>query len=156
MITFKSDARQFNRAMKQLREVQKSTDKRIVTFQAFKIVRTLVFHTPRASSARKKGKFARLARAGRAKAGWYVAWKGLEMRGTPPVASKELRRAEGDFKDRREKVGDVHVIIANTVPYINSLDRKHKIMSQALSQRSDDIKQFVEKRYASMMRRFDG
>jgi len=138
--------REFNRAIDQLADMSKRGDVEVLTGQAIQLVRALVRFT-RLTVQKKR------AHRGRARAGWWPAWVRLGVFAVPQGASKSaLGLAEGEFVDGRGNASEPFVEMTNEVSYINTLDKKDNILTQAFAARFDDMQRALDRKYKQMLR----
>lgn len=152
--------REFNAAIDQLADESDRTDIEVLTGQARRLLRAFVRLTRLAVFTEKAAQFAALTakrafgNKGRARAGWWVAWKGLKMFGIPAGTTPEvLARDEGEFIDGRQRKSRPFVVMANEVPYIDKLDREDRIIENGTSGRFRDMGAELERRYTQNLRR---
>lgn len=160
--------REFNQAIDELANESTKTDIEVLTWQAIKLVLALVFRTRLATftseSAEKLELFAGILskgtgfpRQGRARAGWWPAWRGLGMFGLPTgTNSTVLGSAEGEFIDGRHRASRPFIVVANDVPYIDKLDAEDRIIEGGTAGRFQDMQDEITRRYALNMRRHSG
>ena len=142
---------EFLRAMDELAADSRRNEGEIVRYQAKRLCRALVYETPVYEGKKKK------YRKGRARAGWFPAWRALGVRGRPPkVWQPALQLAEGDIVDRSHKYARPHIILVNYVAYIDQLEAAVGILARAFRGRTDDMLDAIEKRYRAMLRRKSG
>jgi len=147
-ITFED--REFNAALDELAEDSSRTDVEVLTGQARSLLRALVWGTP---LTKEPGR----TEAGRARAGWFVSWFRLGMRGIPSgTTGRVLAVPEGDFNDGRARRNRPFVELINEVPYIDKLERKHQILQTATTARFDDMQREISRRYRLNMARKSG
>lgn len=152
-LTIRFFDREFNSAIEQLAAVSSRTDVEVLTGQARRLLRFMTnVLTPLAQVI---GRFFR--NTGRARAGWWESWRGLNMFGIPRGTNpRVLGRGEGTFADGRHHKNRPFVVLANEVPYIDKLDAEHHIIDRGTMGRLFDMTRELERRYAQNMRRHSG
>ena len=153
MVTMGFDNREFNTALTELARSSRRIDTEVLIDQVRRLLRKLAWTTPRYEGKRKQAK----KQKGRARAGWWPAWKALGVRGTPYVGNARLAGArEGGIIDGSKRPGFPFITIFNIVPYIEKLDKEASILESAVAGRLQDMTRLIERRYRQQMRRKSG
>ena len=162
MISATVTTREFERAMDELVRLTGRADGEIITNTTKGVMINLVRFTSlfrRIKNRRFRWmtsaieKFAK----GRARLGWWPAWKALRMAGAPNIGNGPLKdRREGGITDRSKRIGRPYITVYNEVPYIRTLDRKKRIVARATSRQFQFLKRAVEREYSRIMRSKSG
>lgn len=162
MITFKFKTAQMERAMEEIIFLSKRSDEFVVKQTTKGTMINLVKFTSLFKFVRNEAwKFLesileKVAK-GRARLGWWPAWKELGVRGTPKIGNGPLRdRGEGGIIDNSKNIINPHITVFNEVPYIEILDRKEKIVNRALNSQQRFMDQFLEREYKKIFRSRSG
>jgi hypothetical protein len=158
MLSIRIQDKEFNAALAELARTSRRTGAEVVTGQAIQILRALSDLTRLAERGRRaSGKFFRPTMKGRARAGWWTAWKALGVFGVPKgTSAKVLALDEGSFKDGRKSASSVYVEMTNAVPYIGTLNSEDNILAGAYAGRLDDMRGAIERRFAREMAKRSG
>jgi len=171
MITASVDMREFNKAMDELRKATGMEDGKII-FNTTKglminLVRfTFLFKRVKGKPGRDSdGRFVKNARTqelqrfieskakGRARLGWWPAWKALGVRGTPHIGNGPLKdRGEGGIIDRSRKIINPHITVFNEVPYIDASEEKKRTVKRAVDRQLGFIMKAIDKSYTRILK----
>jgi hypothetical protein len=156
---------EFNRMLTEIANESRRAEPVVLTDQARKLLMKLAWNTRRAPASVRvgaggrtaRGRFRRqikkIAKYGRARAGWWPAWRALRLPGTPYVGNKRLEATnEGEFIDQRRGFGKLAIGLVNTVPYIELLDVMDRIKEKAMVGRSVDMDRMLERKYGRILR----
>jgi hypothetical protein len=160
MITFKLDTREFNSAMDELRSVTRKEDDKIIRLTAYGVVLNLVRFTPIFKKIKNpnfqwKQLFVEKFAKGRARLGWWPAWKHLGIRGTPNIGNGPLiDRGEGGITDNSKNIMNPHITVYNTVDYSYKLDKKNNIVKRALDFQQRFLQRAIDRSYKKLLGRF--
>jgi len=157
--TAKVNTAQFGRAITALSNETGRNEYDFITDRSKRVLRPLAFNTPRAPTSDKtsSGRTKRIRRRGRARAGWWPAWKRLGVNGTPYVGNYNMAKAtEGEFIDGRKRLGSRFFTMVNTVSYIEKLDSEEGIMSKSLSGQMADMMRHLERQLKRSLRKYSG
>ena len=154
MFTLDFDDSEFNRALTEVANGSRRIDVNVLTDQARKLLRKLAWLTRKAPRTVLKNGRRRKTLSGRARAGWWPAWKALKMRGTPYVGNANLKRnTEGSFRDGRQQMGQPFFEMTNEVAYIDKLNDEDDILNKSLEERTRDLENVLDNQYAKMLAR---
>jgi hypothetical protein len=152
------DTSQFNRAIAELQNATGAEDSKII----FNTARGLMIGLARFTFLMKKGgkkglKKLLTARAkyskGRARLGWWPAWKYLGTMGAPRVGDGPLKdRGEGGVVDRSKRIFDPFITVFNEVPYIMESERKRRTVAKALANQVRFLDKAIERAYTKMLK----
>lgn len=152
-ITFQD--REFDQAITELAGSSSRIDIDVLTGQAIQFIRVLVKNTP--VGLEKRGKRTRFRNRGRARAGWWPAWRRLGAFSRPRGASSRvLSLNEGGFRDGRQRAGQPFFEMINEVNYIDKLEKSHDILGNSAVERAADMQQELTRRYQREMQRKSG
>jgi hypothetical protein len=107
----------------------------------------------------KNQRFAELHKAiekrakGRARLGWWPAWKALSMKGAPLIGNGPLKdRGEGGIVDRSNAIMNPFITVFNEVPYIDSSDEKKRTLKAAVDRQFSFLVKSVERSYSKLLK----
>lgn len=156
-ITFRD--REFDLAVRELADNSIRTDVEVLTGQAIRLIRALVRYT---RVALRGGPWrAWMRRRGRARAGWWAAWRQLGAFGTPrgvtpDMLSASIANGDGSFRDGRKNINNPFFEMSNHVWYIDVLEQEDNILENATEERFQDMQDEIERRYRQQMARKSG
>lgn len=157
-VTVKIDTREFNSAMEELRRATGIEDSKIIQNTTKGLLMNLVRFTflfRRIRNKKFKWMQAGIDRRskGRARLGWWPAWKALSMRGTPRIGNGPLKdRGEGGISDNSRRVNNPYITVFNKVPYIDSSDEKKRTLQAAVDRQLIFIRKAIDRTYTKMLR----
>ncbi len=116
---FSTDTKEFERAMGQLGNASVGTDREILTVGGREMMFNVVAATPKAT--------------GKARAGWWPAWRGLGRSGNPLTRRREGRTkikgrvyiSEGAFEDGRDKRGEAFIEISKSTHIVSKRGKEN-------------------------------
>jgi len=154
-ITSTVDTRQFERAMHELRRATGATDETIIKNTTkgvlINLVRfTFIFKRIRNKEFKWLEDYVKRKAKGRARLGWWPAWKALQMKGAPIVLGGPLiDRNEGGIVDNSKKIGNPHITVFNEVPYIKE---SGSVVDRAIARQATFLMKSIEKSYTRILR----
>ncbi|HUU96280.1 MAG TPA: hypothetical protein VM487_11115 [Phycisphaerae bacterium] len=159
--TIKLDTAAFDRAIADVAKWSTLTDGEIVTHEARRVMRALAYNTPKAPTTqarRRFGKYYDVTRwmGGRARAGWWAAWKALDIFGTPYIDNANLDDSEGSYEDGRKQKGNAHFIARNHVWFVGILNSKVNILQKAFDRAAESVQAYAERQYDRLFKRYHG
>jgi len=162
-VTMKVDTRELNRGIEQLIRVSRIADHKALRNTAKGLMFSLVRFTFLMKKRPKKG-FKKLheARAkyakGRARLGWWAAWKHLGNSGAPNIGDGPLKdRGEGGITDNSKRIVFPHITVFNEVPYIEAnKERLRNFQSAADRQLKQFLVPAIDRAYGRILRRHIG
>ena len=162
MITLTFNTRELNRSMDELRKLTGIEDGKIIRNTAKFLVRTFVFRTRLMRRIKQedfqwKEPYVEAASKGRARLGWWAAWKHLGIAGSPQIGNGPLRdRGEGGIVDKSRAIRDPHITVWNEVPYIEALNEGGKILEQGVARQVGFLNKALDRAYNKILKRKSG
>lgn len=167
MITMQFDTTEFNQALTEVARLSPQADAKIIRQTCRFVLPKLVGATPLYSGdgdnddltvllkrANSRSRTADPMKAkGRARLGWWAAWKRLGVRGSPKIGNGPLKdRGEGGIIDRSRQLVNPSITLINEVPYIEALEQSKRILKWAFEKQLVFMRRFVEREYSKMLR----
>ena len=162
MLTMHIDTGQLNRSMDELRKIAGIEDGKVIRDTAKFLVRTFVARTKLFKRIKNEDyqwtePYIEASAKGRARLGWYSAWKKLGTHGAPRIGNGPLRdRREGGITDNSRRLRDPHVTMWNEVPYIEALNKGGKILQQGITRQVGFLNRAIDREYTRLLRRKSG
>lgn len=157
MITSTVNTREFERAMTEIIRLTGAEDKFVLKKTTSGVLINLVRFTFLFRRIRKKrwrwlNDFIERNAKGRARLGWWPAWKALQMPGAPRIGNGPLKdRGEGGIIDESRKINEPSITVFNEVPYIEGIAEKNQTVPRALARQAEFMAKYLDKRYARIM-----
>ena len=162
MLTFSVNTSEINRAMNELRKITGMEDGKIIRNTAKFLLRTFVFKTRLMGRIRNEdfkwqAPYIEQSAKGRARLGWWPAWKHLGVPGVPRIGNGSLKdNQEGGFRDASRKIIDPFITVWNEVPYIEALNKGGKILEQSVTRQVGFLNKALDKAYTRILRNKSG
>jgi hypothetical protein len=97
------------------------------------------------------------AAKGRARLGWWPAWKALRLSGAPKIGNGPLKdRGEGGVIDKSRSLNSPYITVFNEVPYIEASNKKMQTVSKAIARQAQFLARAVDREYSKILRRTIG
>lgn len=160
--TLAVDTREFNQAMNELRRATGMEDSKVIFNTTKFLVRTFVARTRLFRKIKREEwewtePFIEASAKGRARLGWWPAWKHLGLPGAPQIGNGPLKdRREGGITDRSKRTRDPHITVWNEVPYIEALNKNGKILQRSVDRQLKFLVKAIDRAYESVFRRKSG
>jgi hypothetical protein len=162
-VTVSVDTSEFNRGMEKLRNLTLASDRMIVGNTARGVVMNLVRFTMlmkrNATSRNFRWLHKRRAKEakGRARLGWWAAWKALGVNGSPKIGNGPLKdRGEGGIIDKSRDFQFPSITIFNEVPYIDVIEEKMNTLTRAMANQEKFLARAIMREYNKKLRRTVG
>ena len=161
-ITIRMESRELNRGMDQLIKLSGIADQKVIWNTTKGVMMNLVrFTFLMKRRAKKKWKAIMEARAkhskGRARLGWWPAWKHLQMNGSPKIGNGPLKdRGEGGIIDNSRRIGKPFITVFNEVPYIGSSEKKMRTTKRAMANQAKFLARAIDREYGKILGRTIG
>jgi len=158
-VTIKVDTMPFNKSMDELQRLTGIAQSKIIRNTTRGVTMNLVRFTFLMRRIRNK-KFRwmeqNIAKAakGRARLGWWPAWKALRMSGAPKIGNGPLKdRGEGGIVDASKRLISPHITVFNEVPYINATEKKNNTLMLAMARQDFFLQRAIDREYGKILKR---
>jgi hypothetical protein len=157
-LTARVNTTQFERAMVEMVKLTGESDSKIIFNTAKFLMPKLAFFTFLMTKKRNRASTGLLeSRAkhskGRARLGWYPAWKYLGTKGAPRVGEGPLiDRGEGGIIDKSKKIIDPYITVFNEVPYILESEKKRNTVPRALNAQASYMFGKIDQAYSRILK----
>ena len=158
-ISIKVDTRGFERGMRLLQKATRLSDQQVITGTTRGVIINLVrftflFRRIKNRAFRWLQTFIERKAKGRARLGWWPAWKALAMKGAPFIGNGPLKdRGEGGIINRSNRINRPHITVFNEVPYIRE---SGNIEQRAVARQAIFLKRAIDRAYRKLLRRHLG
>jgi len=162
MLTMSVDTREFNQAMDELRKVAHIEDGKVIRDTTKFLVRTFVAKTKlfrRVKNEDYKWLEPYIAHTakGRARLGWWPAWRRLGASGVPSIGNGPLKdNQEGGITDASRRIRNPHITIWNEVPYIEALNKGGRILENGVKRQIKFMEKAIDRAYTKTLRKKSG
>jgi len=185
-VEFELQQKEFNKAIQEVLDVEPIAASEVITRTAKHVINRIVYKTPQLTNFQKLarrivksvyGKASQRAIAalkqGRGhpkavswyqwaqqtqsmtKMGWAPSWRGVGRPGLPRV-KKPGQVQEGSFLDARHKIAHPYVALTNHVSFVEKIDSRRNIIGTALQENTVKMDEWLNRRYAAMMKKRSG
>jgi len=159
-VTMSIDTSDINRSIDMLRRATGMADGDIIRNTTQKVLWNLVrftFLMRRIKNRKFKWmqKSIEAAAKGRARLGWWPAWKALSVPGAPLIGNGPLRdRGEGGVVDASRRLRNPHVTVFNEVPYIEASVKEMNTLDRAMARQIEFINRAIDRTYDRLLKRY--
>ncbi len=158
MITISVDTSELNQAMREIIWLSGKADEFVLKKTAggvlINLVRnTTLFQRVKYRRFRWMQKWIEKTAKGRARLGWWPAWKALNVSGAPRIGNGPLRdRGEGGIVDQSANIFRPYITIFNVVPYIKAIDKEKKTLQRAVTGQLRFMLRYLDREYTKILR----
>ena len=158
MINIQLYSSEFNNAMDEILRLTKRDGRFVVLKTVQGVLINLVRFTPLFRRIRKMlwrhlNWFIIKHVKGRARLGWWPAWKAMKMSGAPHIGNGPLKdRGEGGVIDESRRFDAPSVTVFNEVPYIETIANKNNTVQRALARQTQFMLRSINRTYSRILR----